>query len=125
MSRIVSKTSTVVVPKKGFDELSVKLFEAKVKGKIVKGFVLKKNGRFFVYQNLCKHLPVTLDLGDGGLFTHDKAHFQCHMHGAMYELETGYCVAGPCQGARLNQFDLVEEEARLVIRVTEEAFNEG
>lgn len=96
-----------------------------MKGKIVQGFVLKKNDRFFVYQNKCKHLPVTLDLGDDNLFTHDKAHFQCHMHGAMYELETGYCVAGPCQGARLNQFELVEEETRLVIRVPEDAFIEG
>ena len=90
-------------------------FETKIRGKIVKGLVVKKNGRYFAYHNLCKHLPVTLDLNDGAFFTHDKSHLQCHMHGAMYEVETGFCVAGPCQGARLSTLIIAEEENQLVI----------
>jgi nitrite reductase/ring-hydroxylating ferredoxin subunit len=111
----------VSVPKKKFEELSSKGFSVKIKGKVVKGFVTQKNGQFYAYLNLCKHLPVTLDLNDENFFTFDKTHFQCHMHGAMYEIETGFCVAGPCQGARLDALEITEEESRLLISVPESA----
>lgn len=107
----------VVIPKKKLaGEGTVShAFQTKIKGKILKGLVVKKNDRYYAYHNLCKHLPVTLDLNDGGFFTHDKSHLQCHMHGAMYEVETGFCVAGPCQGARLSTLLLQEDESQLVI----------
>ncbi len=114
----------MLVPKKGFEELGVRSFEATYRGKIAQGFVVKKNGKFFAYQNLCKHLPVTLDLEDDKFFTHDKAHLQCHMHGAMFELDSGFCVAGPCQGASLNPLELKEEDTRLVIKIPEALFEE-
>lgn len=109
----------IVVPKKKFDNLTTRTFEVKIKGKIVKGFVAKKGDRYFAYLNLCKHLPVTLDLNDGNFFTFDKSNFQCHMHGAMYEIETGFCIAGPCQGTRLDALELKEEPTRLIIKVRE------
>ena len=111
----------VVIPKKKFENLSTKTFELKIRGKIVKGFVVRKANQYFAYMNLCKHLPVTLDLNDGNFFTFDKAHFQCHMHGAMYEIETGFCVAGPCQGARLDALPIKQEESRLIIKVKDSA----
>jgi nitrite reductase/ring-hydroxylating ferredoxin subunit len=107
----------VTIPKKKLGELEARSFEVKIRGKIVKGFVVRKEGKYFAYQNRCMHLPVTLDLNDDKFFTHDKAHLQCHMHGAMYEMETGYCVAGPCQGARLMPLDLKEEESKVIVRV--------
>lgn len=109
----------VVVSKKNFEELSARPFQAKLRGRLFHGIVVKKGGKYYAYQNLCQHLPITLDLQDGEFFTHDKSHLQCHMHGAMYEIETGYCTAGPCQGATLNALALKEEESRLVIRIPE------
>lgn len=111
----------VKVSKKKFDDLSAKTFSVKIKGKVVKGFVTKKNGEYYAYLNLCKHLPVTLDLNDGNFFTFDKTQLQCHMHGAMYEIETGFCTAGPCQGARLDALTFEEDEHHLMITVPESA----
>lgn len=107
----------IAVPKKKVGELSAYSFEVKIRGKIIKGFVTSKGGQFFAYQNLCMHLPVTLDLNDSKFFTHDKQHLQCHMHGAMYEVETGYCVAGPCQGSRLRALEFKDDGAKLLVRV--------
>ena len=120
MNRYNSRDQFVTIPKKKLGELSAKSFEVKVRGQIIKGFVIKKNEQYFAYQNLCRHLPVTLDLNDSNFFTFDKGHLQCHMHGAMYEPETGFCVAGPCQGARLRAFDVEEEETKLVIRIPDD-----
>lgn len=117
----MSSSHIAIVKKAKFEELETRTFELKIRGKIVKGFVVKKGGRFYAYLNLCKHLPVTLDLNDGNFFTFDKSHFQCHMHGAMYEVETGFCVAGPCQGARLSGLEIQEEPSRLLVKVPESA----
>ena len=110
------------MPKKGFGDLQVRSFEAKLGGKTAQGFVVRKGNRFFAYRNLCKHLPVTLDLEDDVFFTHDKSNLQCHLHGAIYEIETGLCSAGPCQGARLDEIEIVEQDTRLVITVPERFF---
>ena len=107
----------VTVSKKNFEPLTARSFKTKIRGRVFKGFVVKKDGRYYAYQNLCQHLPITLDLNDDDFFTHDKAHLQCHMHGAMYEIESGQCIAGPCQGTNLVALQVVEEETRLVIRV--------
>src|SRR4051812_8829096 len=121
MPRFTSRTPVISIPKKGFEELMARGFEVRVRGKIVQGILVKKGGRYFAYQNLCKHLAVTLDLKDENFFTHNKEHMQCHMHGAMYEIETGLCVAGPCQGARLSVFEVSEDPTRVIVKVPDDA----
>ena len=106
----------VAIPKKKFtQDLAVKSFETKLKGVIIKGFVVFKGGKYYAYQNLCRHFPVTLDLNDENFFTHDKSYLQCHMHGATYEVETGFCTAGPCQGTRLKALTLIEEATQIIV----------
>ena len=99
------------------DEVFAKPFQAKIKGKIFQGILVRKDGQFFAYQNLCQHLPITLDLQDGQFLTHDRNFLQCHMHGAMYELNTGLCIAGPCEGARLKGLEIEEDEQQVVIKL--------
>jgi len=94
-------------------------FTVRVRGKRFHGFVIRKNGRFHAYQNLCRHLPITLDLEDGKLLNYEGTLIQCQMHGALYEIETGLCVGGPCEGASLIRLSLRQEEERLVISFPE------
>ena len=110
----------VAVSIRNFKEGSVKPFKAKVEGKLFHGLLVKKNGKFYAYRNLCKHLPVTLDLLDGNFVNHEETLIQCHMHGALYELETGYCIEGPCQGANLDCLEIKVEEKRVVITVPQD-----
>ena len=81
--------------------------------------MVRKDGRYYAYQNECRHVPVGLDLSSGEFFTHDRTQLLCHSHGAVYEVETGLCTAGPCAGARL--FALLVEVIgeRLLIRIPE------
>lgn len=53
------------------------------------------------YENVCRHIPITLDYGDGRFFNSERSHFVCQTHGATYEPLTGKCIAGPCVGASL------------------------
>lgn len=65
------------------------------------GFVANFDGNFVAFENVCRHIPVTLDYADGRFFTTDGRHFICQTHGATYEPLTGVCVRGPCTGASL------------------------
>ena len=86
--------------------------------------MVRKGANFYAYQNLCKHLPVTLDLNDNSFFNHDKTLIQCQMHGALYEISTGLCVGGPCEGARLRVLDAKETESQLIITFPEDLIAE-
>lgn len=97
-----------------------KSFSVKMRGQVYDGLVIFWEGKYFAYQNLCKHVPVTLDLRDGKFFNHEKTKLQCHMHGAIYEVETGECTAGPCVGAKLNALAIEEQATRIIVRVVAE-----
>lgn len=112
--------TTVAVSTRNFDNLSTRNFQFRVKGEIIEGFVLKKGEKYLAYRNLCRHLPITLDLQDNSFLSRDKKSIQCHMHGALYDLESGLCTAGPCVGAKLLPLEVEVEEGRLLIRLPDE-----
>lgn len=70
-------------------------------GKLVDAFVARFRGQLVAYENLCRHLPLTLDYDDDRFFSRDGKHFICQTHGAIYDPVTGLCVRGPCQGESL------------------------
>lgn len=80
------------------------------------GFVFRFNGRWFAYENVCRHVSLPLDYGDGRFFSRSGRFLHCQNHGAEYDPETGVCVRGPCQGAALKR--LAVEETGGEIRVT-------
>jgi nitrite reductase/ring-hydroxylating ferredoxin subunit len=65
------------------------------------GFVALFEGKVVVYENICRHLPITIDYGDNRFFTGDGKNIICQTHGAVYEPLTGLCFQGPCEGSSL------------------------
>jgi nitrite reductase/ring-hydroxylating ferredoxin subunit len=56
---------------------------------------------FFGYVNTCPHEKAWLNIGSGEFFNHDRTLLKCGRHGARFEIETGNCVEGPCEGESL------------------------
>lgn len=75
-------------------------------------FLAWHQNQVLCYQNVCRHIPILLDCGDGRLFNAEGTHFVCHNHGATYEPLTGKCIAGPCVGVSLKrlEIELIGEE---------------
>ncbi len=65
------------------------------------GFAALFDGQVIVYENVCRHLPISIDYADNRFFTGDGRHIICQTHGALYEPLTGLCMQGPCEGASL------------------------
>ncbi|MBE7489356.1 MAG: Rieske (2Fe-2S) protein [Candidatus Omnitrophica bacterium] len=63
---------------------------------------------FRAYLNQCRHLPVSLDWGDGEVLDETGLYFQCRTHGALFRLSDGLCIAGPCNGKPLRPVSIRE-----------------
>jgi nitrite reductase/ring-hydroxylating ferredoxin subunit len=67
----------------------------------LRGFVLRVADGVRAYVNRCAHLHYPLNYTPHGFLTRDGSMIQCSVHGAIFEKDTGYCVAGPCYGRAL------------------------
>ena len=70
-----------------------------------RGFVVRKGVEVFAYQNFCVHVGHSLNWSPDKFLTKDKLALICASHGATYEIETGYCYAGPGNGRTLRKVD--------------------
>lgn len=72
----------------------------------LRAFVVEKNGRLQGYVNACPHAGRPLNWKPNGFLTRDKSMILCTAHGALFEIQTGLCVAGPCPGKSLRTVDV-------------------
>ena len=68
------------------------------------GFVVRKGNRVFGYRDRCPHmgLPLAQELDDY-LSSGDEL-ILCSWHGALFDIESGRCLGGPCAGASLTRW---------------------
>ncbi len=78
------------------------------------GFVVRKDGAVHGYVDRCPHaglpLPQALDV----YLTLDGSLIQCSWHGALFRIEDGGCVGGPCAGALLTPWPVQVVDGRLM-----------
>jgi nitrite reductase/ring-hydroxylating ferredoxin subunit len=64
--------------------------------------VVRRGERIVAYVNRCPHLGTPLDLVPGRFLSRDRTHILCTTHGALFRIEDGGCVRGPCMGESLS-----------------------
>lgn len=89
--------------------------ESEAKGFTVgedKVFAVKHEGQFYVYENACPHIGINLEFRENQFLDMDKRFIQCSNHNALFEIESGQCISGPCQGKALKAipFDINNNE---------------
>jgi len=69
-------------------------------------FIVRWGKQVFGYVNKCPHDGVNLDWERGQFLDPNGLRLMCGKHGALFELGTGICVDGPCQGRSLAPVDV-------------------
>lgn len=64
-------------------------------------FAVRSRDSFYVYRNSCPHLGIELEWLPDRFLDHQNQFIQCSTHGALFLIETGECVSGPCSGQHL------------------------
>ena len=69
-------------------------------------FLYNDSGTIRGYVNKCPHFQVPLNVEPGGMFTTDRSQFMCMFHYAKFNIDSGHCTEGPCEGSDLEKIPL-------------------
>ena len=78
-------------------------------------FLQRKGDDVFAYNNACPHTGAPLNMELGQFMEKSGTYLMCHTHGALFQLDDGFCVAGPCNGASLEKFDIMIKSGNVII----------
>lgn len=77
------------------------------------GFVVRRGDSVHGYVDRCAHMALPLAQQLDQYLTPDGGLIQCSWHGALYRIDTGECVGGPCTGARLQPWPVTVIEGAI------------
>ena len=78
-------------------------------------FAIKKDDLFHIYLNSCPHLGTPLEWLEDQFLDEDGALIRCATHGALFDIESGQCLVGPCKGKSLRKIPFVVREGIIMI----------
>ena len=81
-------------------------FSTEIDGRIVDLLVVRRQRNVYAYINHCPHTGSPLDWVPGQFLSIDKQHIQCATHDALFRIDDGLCVSGPCNGQSLQAISL-------------------
>lgn len=67
----------------------------------LRGFVVRRGATVRAYVNHCPHAGFPLNWQPDRFLAPGGALILCVMHGALFEIDNGHCVSGPCAGLAL------------------------
>ena len=80
-------------------------------------FVVRRGGRVFGYRNACPHYDFARMAWKKDEFLNaDRSRIMCSAHGALFQIEDGKCVEGPCIGETLTPVALIVDGDEIWMR---------
>jgi nitrite reductase/ring-hydroxylating ferredoxin subunit len=80
-------------------------FEIKVGDHTMRLMVIRQGAEAHIYENSCPHRRLPLDFKPGQFLDAEHKFILCTNHIALFQIENGTCIEGPCKGASLNKFN--------------------
>ncbi|KJH79988.1 MULTISPECIES: Rieske (2Fe-2S) protein [Pseudomonadaceae] len=87
--------------------------EGQSKGFEIQGqrlLAVRKDGVLHLYENRCPHRGIPLEWLPDQFLDSSGSLIQCATHGALFLIDSGECVAGPCAGQALRALTSVERD---------------
>ena len=82
-------------------------------------FVVRFGAEVRAYLNSCPHTGSPLDWMPDQFLSLDKTHIQCSTHHALFRIEDGLCIAGPCVGQSLKKVPVKVQQRDVVVEIEE------
>lgn len=71
--------------------------------------LVRRDGQVYAYENRCPHRGIPLEWQADQFLDASGSLIQCATHGALFLIETGECVTGPCVGQALRALPCRED----------------
>lgn len=78
-------------------------------------FVVRRGDTVFAYRNHCPHTGSPLDWQPDQFLNLERTLIQCATHLALFRIEDGLCLAGPCAGQALAPVEVVLENGWVLV----------
>jgi nitrite reductase/ring-hydroxylating ferredoxin subunit len=88
-------------------------------------FVVHSNASFHAYVNSCPHTGANLEWQEDQFLDMDKAFIHCSTHDALFEIDSGLCIAGPCVNQFLQPLILSQEDGILLLEIPDNFTNKN
>ncbi len=79
--------------------------------------VVRRGGVAYFYINRCPHRGIPLEWQPDQFLDSSASLIQCATHGALFLIESGECIAGPCAGRSLTALSGREDEQGLWVHI--------
>ncbi|OLF52001.1 Rieske (2Fe-2S) protein [Pseudomonas chlororaphis] len=80
-------------------------------------FAVRRAHQAYVYANRCPHRGVALEWQPDQFLDQSASLIQCATHGALFLIENGECVAGPCAGESLTAIPCREDSQGIWVQL--------
>jgi nitrite reductase/ring-hydroxylating ferredoxin subunit len=84
-------------------------------------FLVRYADRVYAYRNLCPHAGRFLNWKPDAFLTRDLTMIMCAGHGALFDPQTGKCIAGAALGQELETLSVTIENGMVVVEAPESA----
>ena len=71
----------------------------------------------YIYENSCPHRSIPLEWQPDQFLDYEKTFIQCATHGALFKIDTGVCIAGPCVDDKLNKISFIQEGEQILVEL--------
>jgi nitrite reductase/ring-hydroxylating ferredoxin subunit len=78
-------------------------------------FAVKKNDQVYLYRNQCPHLGTPLEWEEDKFLDDDNELIRCSTHGALFSIDEGLCLVGPCKGKKIQKIPFVIIRGRVSV----------
>lgn len=94
-------------PLSALDEPGSKGFDVELDGARLAGFVVRRDATLHAYRNSCPHTGAPLEWQPDQFLDIGGSFIECALHGALFGIDDGRCVRGPCVGQHLQPLTVV------------------
>ena len=92
------------------DDPGAKGFEFRDGEALFNGFVVRMGDAVYGYVDRCPHAGWPLAFTPDKYLTREGDLILCAGHGALFRLDDGFCIGGPCGGKRLSPWAVAVED---------------
>jgi len=91
-------------------------FAVETPDKKIAVLAIRRGERVYTYNNSCPHIGAPLDFQAGQFLNLTRQYILCSSHGALFRIEDGHCVSGPCVGRALQEIKNHLKDGVLYVR---------
>ena len=79
--------------------------------------IIRRGDSVVSYINSCPHIGTPLEIQPGRFLDKEGKYILCSTHGALFTIDDGLCVAGPCVNERLTSVDIEIHDGDLYVEI--------